>query len=237
MQEDNIVFMNKFSFDSETTNCFTDMISRSVPDYSNMRKVIFNVSKHFVTKSTDIVDIGCSNGESILPFIRKFGAQNTYRLIDVSESMINAVKERYKGFVDCGIMDIIKHDLRNGLPMIYDSSVVLSVLTLQFVPIEYRQKILQNIYESIRPGGCFVIVEKILANNEDMNRVFVDEYYNIKRENGYSEEQIQSKKKALENVLIPLTENMNTELLRRSGFKNIDCFWRFLNFAGYICLK
>lgn len=237
MQKDNIKFGERLHFDETTASCFTDMISRSIPDYGNMREMVFDVSKHFVSKGTDIVDIGCSNGESIQPFIRRFGALNMYRLIDNSSPMIEVVKERYKGFIDCGLLDVISHDLRNGLPMIYNSSVVLSILTLQFVPVEYRLKVLSDIYSSVMPGGCFVIVEKLLCNNDTTNKIFIEEYYNIKRNNGYTEEQIQTKRKALENVLVPLTESMNIELLKSSGFTKIDCFWRCYNFAGYICVK
>lgn len=237
MQKDDIIFKDKFSFDKETTKCFTDMISRSIPDYNNMRETVYNISKHFVKKNTDIVDIGSSNGESILPFVRNFGALNMFRLIDNSEPMIEVLNERYKNFTKCGIMSITKHDLRKGLPMIYNASVILSVLTLQFVPIEYRLKILSDIHSSLVPEGCFVLVEKIIGNTDKTNEIFIEEYYEVKKNNGYTEEQIQTKRKALENVLVPLTENMNIELLKNAGFKKIDCFWRYLNFAGYVCIK
>lgn len=237
MQKDKIVFDNKFSFDQNTANCFSDMISRSIPGYDSMRYLTFNLAKHFVKKGTDIVDIGCSNGESIHEFVRTFGALNMYRLIDVSEPMVNAAKEKYKGLIDCGIVDVKLHDLRNGLPLQYNASVVLSILTLQFIPIEYRQKILSDIYSCLNKYGCFIFVEKLLCNNNESDNLFVEEYYNIKKINGYSDEQIQSKRKALENFLVPLTENMNIELLKNIGFKKIDCFWRCLNFAGYICIK
>lgn len=237
MEKDSIIFKDKFSFDKDTTKCFTNMISRSIPDYNNMRNTVFNVSKHFVKHKTDIVDIGSSNGESILPFVRKFGALNMFRLIDNSKPMIEELNKRYKGFVDCGIMSIDEHDLRNGLPMKYNASVILSILTLQFVPIEYRKKILSDIYSSLIDGGCFVIVEKLICDNEKVNEVAIEEYYNIKRNNGYTDEQILAKKKALENVLIPLTENMNKDLIKSVGFTNIECIWRCLNFAAYICIK
>jgi tRNA (cmo5U34)-methyltransferase len=45
------------------------------------------------------------------------------------------------------------------------------------------------------------------------------------------------KRKSLEGVLMPLTENWNINLLKETGFKKIDCFWRNLNFAGWIAIK
>lgn len=235
--KDQIVFENNFSFDENVTECFSDMISRSIPGYDSMRYLVYNISKNYVKHKTDIVDIGCSNGESINPFIQHYGAVNTYRLIDNSKPMIEAVKKRYSGLIDAGVVNIYHHDLTNGLPMQFCSSVIISCLTLQFVPIEYRTKILTDVYNSLIDGGCFIFVEKLLCNSSDTNNIFVNEYYNIKRQNGYTDEQIETKRKALQNVLVPLTEQMNIELLRHAGFKTIDCFWRCLNFAGYICVK
>lgn len=59
----------------------------------------------------------------------------------------------------------------------------------------------------------------------------------MKKENKYTEEQIVNKRKSLEGVLVPLTSERNTELLKNAGFKNVDCFWRYLNFCGWIAIK
>lgn len=33
------------------------------------------------------------------------------------------------------------------------------------------------------------------------------------------------------------TAKWNEELLQMSGFREIDCFWRWVNFAGWIAVK
>ena len=67
--------------------------------------------------------------------------------------------------------------------------------------------------------------------------MFVNSYYDIKRMNGYSEDSIQTKKKSLEGVLVPLTYSFNEVFLSKAGFKSIDCFWKCLNFCGWIAIK
>lgn len=34
-----------------------------------------------------------------------------------------------------------------------------------------------------------------------------------------------------------LQSTWNEEILRSSGFNHFDCFWRLLNFAGWIAVK
>ena len=65
----------------------------------------------------------------------------------------------------------------------------------------------------------------------------VAKYYGIKAENAYTQEQIESKRKSLEGVLVPITADWNRNLLETAGFRQIDCFWRYLNFAGFIAVK
>jgi len=69
------------------------------------------------------------------------------------------------------------------------------------------------------------------------NQAEVELYYEYKKRHGYSLEEIQRKRMALEGVLVPLTAAWNEEMLRLSGFTQADCFWRWMNFAGWIAIK
>lgn len=234
---DNVLPTSKWEFNGEVTSCFENMLERSIPAYNDMRELVTRVGKHYVQRKTAIVDIGCSTGEAIKPFIQAFGAVNQYKLYDVSESMIEECKKRYKGWIDVGILDVQNFDIRKGIPDGFDTSLVLSVLTLQFTPIEYRQKIVSSIYNTLRSGGALILVEKVLGVNSKIDDMLVDEYYRLKSEHAYTQEQILTKRKSLEGVLVPITAKWNEELLLNSGFKSIDCFWRYLNFAGWIAIK
>lgn len=96
---------------------------------------------------------------------------------------------------------------------------------------------MQSIYNALNDGGAFVFVEKVLGNTSLLDSVLVKEYYALKSANLYTQEQIESKRKSLEGVLVPLTAAWNEDLLKQTGFKQIDCFWRQLNFAGWIAIK
>ena len=234
---DNVMPTGKWAFDQEVTDCFDEMLERSIPGYADMRELVTKIGKRYVQRKTAIVDLGCSTGEAVNPFIQTFGCQNSYKLYDVSEPMLEKTRQRYANWIDEGFVDVQSFDIRNGLPIHTFSSLVLSVLTLQFTPIEYRQKIVQSVYDSLSPNGAFVLVEKVLGSDHAVDEILVDEYYKIKAENAYTQEQISTKRKSLEGVLVPITAKWNEELLKDAGFKHIDCFWRYLNFAGWIAVK
>lgn len=126
--------------------------------------------------------------------------------------------------------------IKNGFK-VNNCSLVLSILTLQFTPIEYRHKIVKSIYDNLNEGGALIVVEKVLGNTYEIDEMMVNQYYNIKKEHCYTEKQIKDKRKSLEGVLVPITAKWNEELLKEAGFKQIDCFWRCLNFAGWVAIK
>ena len=212
------------------------MLQRSIPQYNAMRMVTFEVGRRFVQPGTAIIDMGCSRGQALLPFVSSFGAANDYIGLEISEPMIEAARQNFNYQPHGNRVTIKSADLRHEFPGV-TSSLVLSVLTLQFTPIEYRQQIIRRVFESLAPGGAFILVEKILGATAKLDEAFVNLFLNIKRENGYSESQIDRKRLSLEGVLVPVTARWNEELLYQEGFTSVDCFWRHLNFAGWVAVK
>lgn len=227
---------DRWEFDASVTDVFEDMLRRSIPAYDEMRRLSFELGQRFVVKGTDVMDIGASRGDAVAPFIRKYGAQNHFELTDVSEPMLDALRDRFGGLTGSNVVTIRNLDLRDEFPP-GRASLILCVLTLQFTPIEYRLKILRNARQTLIPGGALVLVEKILGATADFDDAFVEVYYDLKRRNGYTEDEIQRKRLALEGVLVPVTARMNEEFLTGAGFREVDCFWRWANFAGWIAVR
>lgn len=221
----------KWEFDEEVTEVFDDMLERSIPNYHTMRDLTFKIGKKYVQKDTSIVDIGCSRGGALSHFLK---LDNDLVGIEISKPMYEAAKNRFKG---CSNVKILNEDITINFPKNIKSSLILSVLTLQFTPIEYRFKILNDCYESLTDGGALILVEKVLGDGSKIDDTLVETYYDMKSQNKYTQEQIQNKRKSLEGVLVPVTSKWNEDLLKKTGFKDVECFWRCLNFAGWIAVK
>lgn len=233
---DHVMPQGAWAFDESVATVFDDMLQRSIPQYEVMRRTVFELACAYVQPDTAIIDLGCSRGEALAPFVSKYGVHNRFVGIDVSEPMIAAARERFQGYINCSVVSIRNLDLRNNYPPEY-ASVTLCILTLQFTPIEHRQKILRSIYQHTKQGGALILVEKVLGDTADLNALMVDHYYTMKAENGYTQEQIERKRLSLEGVLVPVTAKWNEELLKSAGFNQVDCFWRWMNFAGWIAVR
>ncbi|MBE2198112.1 MAG: methyltransferase domain-containing protein [Anaerolinea sp.] len=233
---DQVMPNGKWAFGDDVTDVFDNMLERSIPQYQIMRQACFDLAVKYQQQDTAIVDLGCSRGEAMAPLVDRFGAYNTFVGVEMSPPMLDAIRDRFKSQITSGIVDIRDMDLRREFPAVR-ASVVLSVLTLQFTPIEYRLRIVKNIYDHLVPGGALILVEKVLGASADIDETVVRIYYQLKAQNGYSQDQIERKRLSLEGVLVPVTARWNEELLALSGFREIDCFWRWMNFAGWVAIK
>ena len=232
--KDIIVAKNKWVFNEEVTSCFDDMLSRSIPDYNTMRDLVLRLSIPFLKdKEFDLLDVGSSNGIEIEMFINKYGNKGTYTGIDNSKPMVESSINRLKKY-DSKV-NIIYDDIFNITLSKYD--IVTCVLTMQFIDKEKRELLLNKMYNSLKDNGVLIVVEKVINTDKIYDDLFIDTYYDIKEENGYTKEQIMAKKKSLEGVLVPNTHEDNINLLRNTGFTHIETFWRCINFEGYIAIK
>lgn len=225
-----------WEFDTQVTAVFDDMLNRSIPQYDVMRRAVFELACRYQQRGTAIVDLGCSRGEAMAALLDKFGQNNRFIGLEISEPMLAAARARFKGYIDASVVDIRYCDLRYDYPNVL-ACVTQSVLTLQFVPIEYRAQIIRNVYHSTLPGGAFILVEKIIGATADLDRRMVEIYLGLKKAHGYSQEEIDRKRLSLEGVLFPVTAAWNEDLLWSAGFSQIDCFWRWMNFAAWIAVK
>ena len=225
-------------FDAEVTNCFADMLERSIPDYKSMRSLVYEVGRRYVKPGTRVIDIGASTGLSSKLFIQEFNSKGVdFLLVDNSEAMVEAARKTFTLFPTVEVRkaeswDVLQEAAKDQRG---STSLILSILSLQFMPTTYRQSIIRNAFEALSDDGALILVEKVTSS--EMDDLMVDLYYKMKRENGYSEEQIQEKRKSLENVMSPLRPEWNVDILKSAGFKKVDMFWRCLNFCGWLAVK
>lgn len=229
---------DRWEFDEEVSRVFDDMLSRSIPQYETMREAVTLVASAFLRRGLNVVDLGCSQGEALASLANLPAIGNRFLGLEVSDPMLAAAQAR---FADAGErVRIHRWDLRHGLPAdeVAEESagVVLSVLTLMFLPVNYRARLLAQVRRALAPGGALVLVEKVLGEGPTTDDVLTANYHAKKAQSGYTPDEIERKRLSLEGVLVPLTASWNEELLRRAGFSEVETFWAWMNFRGWVAV-
>ena len=220
----------KWEFDETVTDIFDDMLRRSIPQYDVMRDSVTSIATQYLPENGSLLDLGCSRGETIAS-VMQYRKECRFVGVDISEPMLDACRSRFSDAVS-----ILNIDLRRDFPQgMFD--VVTAILSLQFIPMEYRQQVIQSAYAALEPGGVMIVVEKILGKTAKINDVLVQSYYQLKESNGYTHYEIERKRLSLEGVLVPVTHEWNQEMLLSAGFSQVECFWRWMNFAAWVAVK
>ena len=225
-----------FNFGEKVASVFDDMLDRSVPFYKEVQRMIAEMGTDFAAEDTNVYDLGCSTGNTLLHLDVSVGHKVRLIGVDNSEDMLQRCRQK---LTEQGVRheyELVCADLNQGV-RIQNASMVLMVLTLQFVRPLYRDTLIKSIREGLNENGCLILVEKVLGEASIFNRLFIKYYYELKKRHGYSEMEIAQKREALENVLVPYRLSENREMLLRAGFRCNDVFFKWYNFCGIVALK
>jgi tRNA (cmo5U34)-methyltransferase len=225
-----------FKFSAKVANVFDDMVSRSVPFYGEIQRMVAEIAADHAQEGTHVYDLGCSTGTTMIGMDVLVPPSIPFIGMDESNDMLAKCREK---LVEAGVKrpyDLQVADL-HGQVEIKNASVVVLCLTLQFIRPIHREKLLKKIADGLVSGGALVLVEKVITENSEFNREFIKHYYDYKRRNQYSELEISQKREALENVLIPYKLSENIHMLREAGFSMTETFFKWYNFSGLVAVK
>lgn len=225
-----------FEFGDEVVAVFDDMVNRSVPFYGEIQRMLAELSREWSAKDTRVYDLGVATGNTLLAMDPFLDPSVGVVGIDDSEEMLAQCREKFAAEGVSRESEFVREDISRSVT-IRNASVVVLCLTLQFIRPLHRERLVRSIHRQMNEGGCLLLVEKLLCEDPVLNRRYIKYYYDFKRRMKYSDMEISQKREALENVLIPYTLEENEALLGGCGFREVETFFRWYNFAGMIALK
>src|SRR6185369_885164 len=134
---------------------------------------------------TFVYDLGCSTATTLIRLAKALGPQAKLVGFDNSEPMLDKAR---LNIATAGCSDQIELrclDLNEDVTQadLSRASVVTLCWTLQFVRPLKRDALIRWIYDGMVSGGTLIVTEKVLTNSSDMNRYFIEFYYDFKRRN------------------------------------------------------
>ncbi len=247
--------VSEFRFDQSVVDVFPDMLTRSIPGYQAIISQSGLLAARYAQPNTNLYDLGCSLGATSLAMHKAMldaRAENVNSShgcvihgIDNSTPMIKKATKVIETQTGQSVNENFNTD---GIPImlhcedmqsseLQNASVVAMNFTLQFVPPDDRDNMMQSIANAIEPGGVLILSEKVTFDDPVLSQMHIDMYHNFKRANGYSDLEISQKRNALENVMIPDTLNTHAKRLANAGFSSSSVWFQCFNFASVIAIK
>jgi len=223
----------KFEFDEAVASVFDDMLSRSVPFYDEVRKLVISLILAEQKEGMKVLDLGSSTAKFLLDLHSKSEVNMQLKGIDNSQAMLDRATQKCQAFganVELELADMLEYDYDN-------EDVIIANYTLQFIRPIQRLELMNKIYEGLNNDGMFVFSEKIIFEDKILDKEMINIYYDYKKEQGYSEYEIAQKREALENVLIPFTIKENIKMCKDAGFTKIETVFQWANFVTFVVKK
>ena len=223
--------ISTFRFNKEVASAFDDMVSRSVPLYKELQKLLAQLAVHFHNPDKIIYDLGCATGETLYEIAKKTGKAKVQMTgMDISPYMLKIAQDKCSDFPEINFLEVdsLKADIVNP-------GVVILTYVLHFFEIKKRKALLSKIFNSLETGGVALISEKIHCDKLEKDFIKLHDLFKI--EHRYSKLEIKQKKKALEKSLTPLSYEENKKMIHDCGFQTVETFFQCLNFCGFIAIK
>jgi len=223
----------KFEFDEAVASVFDDMLSRSVPFYDEVRKLIISLILVEQKEGMKVLDLGVSTAKLLLDLHTNMSVSMKLKGIDNSQAMLDRAKQKCQAFgaeIELEFADMLAYNYHN-------EDIIIANYTLQFIRPIQRLELVKNIFDGLNKDGIFIFSEKIVFENKSLDKQMIDIYYDYKKEQGYSAYEIAQKREALENVLIPFTIKENIQMCKDAGFKNIETVFQWANFVTFVVKK
>lgn len=225
-----------WKFGGETTKSFDEHVSKSVPLYIEGHDLICDVSDFFVKNDSSVYEVGCSTGTLSLKLAEhnklKSGAK--FIGIDIEEDMIQVANEKKELTPDLNVSfhveDILNMDMESA-------DMIVCYYTVQFIKPAVRQMLIDKLYQNLNWGGALLLFEKVRGADARFQDILTALYTDYKLRLGYTPEDIVSKSLSLKGVLEPFSSQGNIDMLKRSGFSDINTVQKYLCFEGFLAIK
>jgi tRNA (cmo5U34)-methyltransferase len=238
MNEDKLYIDEKagdepFRFDASVARVFPDMLRRSIPGYAASIEAIGSLAARYARPGTVCYDLGCSLGAASLAMLQGSRTPDIRIVaVDNSEAMIERCREILAGHDN---IELLLADIRDVA--IDNASMVVMNYTLQFLDLDSRDALISRICAGLVPGGLFVLSEKVVDEDPNIEALLVDLHHEHKRRNDYSQLEISRKRAALENVLVPESVAAHRKRLADAGFSHSAVWLRYFNFVSIVAIK
>ena len=182
----------------------------------------------------NVLDLGCGDGFFAEEFLNDFSDVNL-TLSDGSGDMLLAARKRLNKwpnvkYIRASFQEAIEYDLLSG-----KFDFVYSSFAIHHLQLADKKRLYSKIYDVLNPGGCFVHNDVIAPMSDWIEswylrlwREWIDQYPDKTASAGM--DVIPEKYKESPDDF-PDTLETHIDILKETGFKNVDCFLKYGIFA------
>ena len=206
-----------------------------------MLEIMKSFYRHFLMDGghKEIMDLGCGDG-IIAHELLALDASISATLVDGSEDMLDKAGERLRGienvrFIRASFQEILEKDILGG-----KFDFIVSSLAIHHLTTDEKREFFRMIYSHLYDGGYFLNMDVVIAPAEALEQWYMklwQEWMDEKKasmgmEGGCCFDDIIRRYRESDDNR-PDTLDDQLESLRDTGYKDVDCFYKYGVFAVF----
>ena len=232
--KNNLKISRTWSFNDKVSKVFDNHVRQSIPLYDQFHAQISKIAEFYCKDDSVIYDLGCSTGNFIKE-ISKIKRKNLNIIgIDDSKKMIQLCKLKTenikKNKITLKCIDMFKVKFEK-------SDLIMCCLVLPFFKRQKQEQLINKIYQSLNNNGAAIFLNKSISKYSHFENIFNQIYFDFKLSKGISASDVLKKTQSLRSSHTLNTTEEDLEFLKKTGFKKIDIFFKYLNFTGFLVEK
>ncbi|MEN6348421.1 MAG: class I SAM-dependent methyltransferase [Syntrophomonas sp.] len=172
-----------------------------------------------------ILDIGAGTGLLSALLLKKYpGASLT--LIDVSDQMVEVARQRFQNV--SGVEYIIDDFARHCFSKPFD--IIISSLAIHHLNEPEKEALYHKVYHTLNGSGCFINADQVLGSTVYLENLYKEDWKRKVLASPLTPEELG---RAYERTKMDRMSTVQDQLgwLRDAGFSEIDCVYKYYNFA------
>ena len=215
--------MKSWTFETtEIASTFDDHVREQLPWYDMVTDAVCYIVRNYLTDQNTVVDVGASTGNLINKLMPLLLERKAYAVaLEKSPTMVDVLKRRFENHHN---VSILQEDVRSSGTE--QAQVFVVFLTMMFIPVHERQRVIDRLRANLLKGGVLVVVDKVCDHGGYFATVLKRLGMHWKIQQGAELGEVTTKEMSLAGVQIPFDPSMLGADAKQ--------FFRMGEFAGWV---
>ena len=217
---------------------YDNVVRQIMPFYDTIQSETVDLVRTLKPDVKQWLDTGCGTGNLVEIALRFFPDTN-FVLTDPTELMLKRAVDRLQAFPEKRVR-FLPPTPSEGL-LSYENvlkpQVITAILCHHYFNKQQRRTATDICYRLLEAGGVFISVENIMPDSPQGTQLGLVRWKRFQIEHGRENVMAEKHTKRFNSEYFPITVNEHIELLKETGFRTVELFWKSQMQAGFYAIK